>query len=213
VKRRLAALALVAALLCGCGGGEDEDETVAEMPPVPSLPDEPRGGTVAVPDRDESPPQGVVSLEQAGRKLARAPEPGEAPRERVRVDRRRLSGRMVGADPESGAARVRVSVKESISCRLPSGRLIRRPKVRYFPPPQIQRVRSSPGARIPVMAMRTAPVTLGDGSCPQGAAVAAVSGELWGEVTNGIGLEAVTSHIRFEWREAGSGPLRVRSRP
>ena len=107
---------------------------------------------------------------------------------------------MVGSDPDSGAARVRVSVKESISCRLDSGRVIRRPKVRYFPPPQIQRVRSSPGARIPVMALRTAEVTLGEGSCPRGATVAAVAAELWGEVTNGIGLEAVTSHIRFEWR-------------
>jgi hypothetical protein len=34
---------------------------------------------------------------------------------------------------------------------------------------------------------------------PPGAVQTAVNGELWGDVTNGLGLEAVTPQIQFQW--------------
>jgi hypothetical protein len=200
---------LMAACFClvvaGCGGDDDGEDRSAASRPIPELYSGGPGIKVAVPDADDSPPAGFLTLSSGGRELAHADEPvGPRPRP-VRLDRPRLTGTMLGGDPESGAARVRVSVKELITCRLGSGRLIRREKVRYFPPPQIQRVRSSPGARIPVRARRSVAVRLGVGRCPRRAAASAGSGELWGEVTNGLGLEAVTAHIRFEWERRGTG--------
>jgi hypothetical protein len=96
-------------------------------------------------------------------------------------------------------ARVRVSVKETITCAYPDGRRVERERSRYFPPPQIERIRSSPGARLPTRDARTVTVSLGRGRCPARAEPVAIAGELWGEAINGLGLEAVTPHVRFEY--------------
>jgi hypothetical protein len=94
---------------------------------------------------------------------------------------------------------VRVSIRELIDCRTPDGRESERPRIRYFPPPQIERIRSNPGARLPTTATRTLPLALAGDRCGRAEPVA-VHGELWGEAINGSGLEAVTPHLRFTWR-------------
>ncbi|HYH58480.1 MAG TPA: hypothetical protein VD790_04595 [Thermoleophilaceae bacterium] len=181
--RRAAALTAVA-LAAGCGGGEG---------------DEPIGGRVAVPNRDSSPPSAAVSLRLPGSGVvARAAQPGGPAPEPVRLTRPRLTGTTVGTDEDSGLPRVRVAVTESISCRAGGGRIVRRPRVHYFPPSQVERIRSAPGARIPVRAARTETVRLGR-ACPAGAEPVRLEGELWGDATNGLGLEAVTPHIHFRW--------------
>jgi hypothetical protein len=155
---------------------------------------------VVVPRRDRTPPAGVVSLQLAdGRTVAEAAQPGEAPAGVVKLAQPRLRGTTVGIDPDSGIVRVRVSVRELITCRSPSGDTERMQKVSYFPPPQIERVNASPGARIPVRETRSRSLELGQGRCPAPMTPTAVDGKLWGEVINSLGLEAVTPHIRFRW--------------
>jgi hypothetical protein len=189
-------------LVVGCGGGH---RGATETPP-PS----PDGGMAAghgsrptrvvVPRHDRTPPAGIVSLQLPdGRTVAEAAQPGDAPTEVVQLRQPLLRGTTVGIDPDSGVVRVRVSVRELITCRSPSGATVQRQKVSYFPPPQIERVDAAPGARIPVREMRSQSLELGRGRCPPSMTPAIVDGKLWGEVINSLGLEAVTPHIRFRW--------------
>ena len=105
---------------------------------------------VVVPRHDKTPPAGIVSLQLPdGRTVAEAAQPGDAPTEVVKLDQPRLRGTTVGIDADSGVVRVRVSVRELISCRSPSGATEQRQKVSYFPPPQIERMNASPALASP----------------------------------------------------------------
>jgi hypothetical protein len=159
-------------------------------------------GRVAVPARDPTPPQAVITLRRAdGRPLAftTQPPPAASPRQ-VALGERRLRGTVVGRDRDGGVARVRVSIRERIACA-PSGGAptFERLRTRYFPPSQIETIRSNPGARLPTALTRSVPLALAGDRCDEAEPVA-VHGELWGEAINGSGLEAVTPHLRFTWR-------------
>jgi hypothetical protein len=93
---------------------------------------------------------------------------------------------------------VRVSIREEVECRGEDGPY-RRLRTRYFPPPQVERIRSNPGARLPTTATRSLRLRLSEGRCAAGR-LTAVHGELWGEATGGSGLEAVTPHLRFVYK-------------
>jgi hypothetical protein len=206
-------------LLIGCGDGDGRavrPTAVATETPTGTVgnasepPPAPDGGMraghgahptrVVVPRHDKTPPAGIVSLQLPdGRTVAEAAQPGDAPTEVVKLKQPRLRGTAVGIDMDSGIVRVRVSVRELITCRAPSGATEQREKVSYFPPPQIERMNASPGARIPVRKTRSRSLELGQGRCPASMTPAAVDGKLWGEVINSLGLEAVTPHIRFRW--------------
>jgi hypothetical protein len=198
---------LATALLAGCDGNEEE-RTAAERASPPPPPDagtatghgadDPR---VAVPDLDGSPPSALVVLAEPGRgPRARSAQPGGGPGRVVALHSPSVVGTTTGRDPESGVPRVRVSLREHVTCRLDAGGTVKRQRVRYFPPPQIERIRSAPGARIAVTARRRVTVPLARSRCPLGARAARVQGEVWGEAINGLGLEAVTPHIHFVWR-------------
>jgi hypothetical protein len=204
---RSRALILGALLLVGCGG---DDDTEPQRPSSPAPP--PDAGTraghgadagrVPVPERDSSPPAATITLARVdGRTLAEAPQPPEdaAPRT-VTLDEPALHATTTGRDANGAVARVRVSIREEILCRGADG-AYRRLRTRYFPPPQVERIRSNPGARLPTSAMRSLPLRLSAARCAPGR-LAAVHGELWGEAINGSGLEAVTPHLKFVY-EAG----------
>ena len=152
---------------------------------------------MAVPERDPSPPTASVTLARAdGNTLAESSQPPDDTRPRtVTLDRPSLRGTTTGRDADGGVARVRVSVREEIECRDGDG-AYRRLRTRYFPPPQIERIRSNPGARLPTSAKRSLPLSLSEARCGPGR-LTAVHGELWGEAINGSGLEAVTPHLKF----------------
>lgn len=71
--------------------------------------------------------------------------------------------------------------------------------MRYYPPPQIERIRSRPGARLPTRRTRSRVLALATAGCGEGELIR-VDGQLWGEAINGSGLEAVTPHIHFRYR-------------
>jgi hypothetical protein len=200
VKLRL--LFLVALVLAGCG---EAKRATVEEPASPAPP--PDAGTqaghaadagrVVVPERDPSPPTATITLDGAdGSTLAETsqPEQGRHPAT-VTLDEPALRGTTTGRDADGGVARVRVSVREEIDCRAADG-TYQRLRTRYFPPPQVERIRSNPGARLPTRAKRSLPLSLSEGRC-RADRLTAVHGELWGEAINGSGLEAVTPHLRF----------------
>jgi hypothetical protein len=186
--RRLAIAAVLVAL-AGCDG------------------EEPTPARVAVPDSDDSPPSTTIVLrDTGGSALAIATQPPDEDHpEQVQLDEPRLRATAEGRDVDGGVARVRVSIREEILCRHPDGREEERPRTRYFPPSQIERIRSNPGARLPTSVSRTLPLALAGDRCGPGEPVA-VDGELWGEAINGSGLEAVTPHLRFGWRRSPGRP-------
>ena len=208
----LTTVALAAALGCG---GEDDDESPASAAPaersersegseasVPAPPPDAgtrtghagdRPGRVEVPESDESPPEATVLLRSAGgRTLARVAGRGEGQESAVTLSAPELRGTTVGTDGDGGVARVRVSIREELRC----GSRIRL-RTRYFPPPQVERIRSTPGALLPTRKTRSVPIELSLTRC--GETPEQIRGELWGEAINGSGLEAVTSHIPFTW--------------
>ena len=150
-----------------------------------------------MPERDPSPPAATITLARAdGTKLAETSQPGKTTEPRtVTLDEPTLRGTTTGRDANGGVARVRVSLREKVECRSADG-VYQRLRTRYFPPPQIERIRSNPGARLPTRATRSVRLKLSTTRCGAGR-VAGVHGELWGEAINGSGLEAVTPHLRF----------------
>ena len=188
-------------LLAACGDdGTTQEEAATPAPPPDAGTQTGHGadqGRVAVPERDPSPPTASITLGRAdGGDLAETSQPpGDTAPRTVTLDEPRLRGTTTGRDPDGGAARVRVSVREEIECRDGDG-AYRRLRTRYFPPPQIERIRSNPGARLPTSAKRSLPLRLSEARCGAGR-LAAVHGELWGEAINGSGLEAVTPHLKF----------------
>ncbi len=197
---RLLVLALV---LAGCAGEEPGQKREPAQPaPPPDAGTQTGHGadpeTVAVPRDESSPPAATIILESPdGRALAEVSQPpGGQSHGVTHLREPRLAGTVRGTDADGGVARVRVSLKEQVTCRAPDGSTSQRPRTRYFPPPQTERIRSNPGARLPTEESRTLPLALGRGACED---PRAVEGELWGEAINGTGLEAVTPHLHFRW--------------
>ena len=161
-------------------------------------------GRVAVPETDGTPPMARIVLASAGdgRPLAEASQPpGHAVAETVELPEARLRGTGVAVDSDGGVARVRVSIRERITCRPADAAPVVRRRTRYFPPPQIERIRSTPGTRLPATRTRSLPLELAVGRCGANPPGVEIHGELWGEAINGSGLEAVTPHIRFVYRQ------------
>jgi hypothetical protein len=204
---------LAAALLAGCSGDESADRATTDRPaerePASPAPPPDAGtqaghgadpGRVTVPERDPSPPAATIALAGAdGGALAETSQPPAGPPPRPSTLREpALRGTTTGRDADGGVARVRVSIREEIDCRGENGPY-RRLRTRYFPPPQIERIRSNPGARLPTSAKRSLRLSLSGERCAPGR-LTAVHGELWGEAINGSGLEAVTPHLKFAYQ-------------
>jgi hypothetical protein len=204
LKSRL--LILGAVLLVACGDDDAEQQRPSSPAPPPDAGTQAGHGAdpgrVTVPERDPSPPTASITLAAAdGGALAETSQPPEGPPpEAVTLDEPRLRGTTTGRDANGGVARVRVSIREEIECRSGDGPYLRL-RTRYIPPPQVERIRSNPGARLPTSAKRSLKLRLSETRCGAGR-LTAVHGELWGEAINGGGLEAVTPHLRFVY-EAG----------
>jgi hypothetical protein len=207
-------IVLVALTFAGCGSDDHDRTSPAAEPGEPVSPaPPPDAGTatghagddarVSVPDDDPSPPQATVVLGVPGEGArARAAQPGGGESGTVTLDAPVVDGTTTGRDPESGIARVRVSLDEVVECRTEAGEAYTRLRTRYLPPPEIERVRAAPGARLATERRRSARLRLSRERCGAEGVARRIEGELWGEVINGLGLEAVTPHIRFVWKGA-----------
>lgn len=108
----------------------------------------------------------------------------------------RFTATAVGEDAESGVARVRVSLHQELVCRRPGGGEVHRGLVRYWPPPQVERIRAAPGAELPARDTRRRRLTL---RCGDGARLVRAHVEVWAEVIDGLGLEAITRRVRLRY--------------
>lgn len=222
--RPIFALALCLGLVVGCGSQDDaKPKTTAEQQPRTDSQASPGGGganpapppdagtatghagdatRVIVPEQDASPPTGRIELADSatGRTLGEASRPGSPHSGERELAEPRLRGTTTGEDPNGGIARVRVSISERISCRGDDGARFERLRTRYFPPPQIEQIRTAPGARLPTRDTRSRLLTLAGKRCGTNAEATEVHGKLWGEVINGHGLETITPPVRFRYR-------------
>ena len=220
---RICALALCLAFLSACGS-EDAPKPAGDLEQQGELDSEPSSGgganpppppdagtatghaadprRVRVPERDSSPPTATIAIAAAdgGRTLADASRPGSPPSGAIELTEPRLRGTAVGEDETGGIVRVRVSISERISCRGDGDARFERVRTRYFPPPQIERIRATPGARLPTRATRSRLLALAGERCGAGAEAGAVEGKLWAEVINGDGLETISPPVRFTYR-------------
>jgi hypothetical protein len=209
--RRLAGGLAIPLAMIGACGGEDVPPPPSAPPQAPSAvaggPAPPDAGTrrghgadrlrVAVPRSPAGPPEATVEVAPPGAPAAtaRASVDRDAAGP-VRLRAARVRATTVGDDATDGVARVRISIAERMTCRDGLGRRFVRRSTRYFPPPEIERVRSTPGARLPTRLVRSSVIPLATSRCGAGAVATAVHGEVWGEAVNGSGLEAVTRHVR-----------------
>lgn len=189
---RLAAAVLAAgtlAVLAGCAGDGSDVADGADR------------SRVAVPDAAIDPPSATIALRAVGDggTLAEASQPGTADGGVLPLLEPRLRGTAVGEDGNEGVARVRVSITQRARCQAGDGRPFVRRRVRYYPPPQVERIRSRPGARLPIRRARSRVLALATAECGRGSLIG-IDGQLWGEAINGSGLEAVTPHIHFRYR-------------
>lgn len=208
---RSALVVLLALVVLGAPACGDDDDNrsrpraaSAQPPPPPDAGTRAGHGadvspTIEVPESDKSPPEATITLSAGGAPLGRASQPpGDGGEALVRLRRLSLRGTTVGRDPDGGVARVRVSIMERITCRRGgSDATFARLRRRYFPPPQVERIRSTPGTVLPTRRVRSLDLRLGGRRCGPEARPRVVHGELWGEAVNGSGLEAVTPHVRF----------------
>ena len=200
-------------LIVGCTSDDDHGQprtAGAEAGASPAPP--PDAGTarghgadaarVVVPASDDTPPEATVTLADArdGRTRGKAAQPGATHSGTVELPEPRLRGTTIGEDANGGVSRVRISIAERITCEGGDGRRFERLRTRYFPPPEVERIRARPGVRLPTRRKRSRVLALGGDRCGAGARPAEVHGELWGQVINSHGLEAVTPHIRFVYR-------------
>jgi hypothetical protein len=150
-------------------------------------------GSIVVPETDRTPPRPVVRLAGARATLDRG-----APRVRVPRDEP-IVVTVVGRDPDGGMGRARVAIKARLTCRAPGGETVTRPLVRYVPPPQVVRIRITPGTRTRTELRQTVEQRFDSTGCP-GGSLARFSGQAWADTTNASGLDATSRHIHFASR-------------
>jgi hypothetical protein len=205
----------VATLLGACSDGEDEPAAegpapapAGERPAAPAVPDGgvPQGhgadddappprerGSIVVPEADPTPPRPVVRLAGARATLERG-----APRVLVPAGEP-IAVTVVGRDPDGGMGRARVAIKARLTCRSAGGELATRPLVRYVPPPQVVRIRITPGTRTRTELRQTVTQRFDGTACP-GGTLERFRGQAWADTTNASGLDATSRHIRFASR-------------
>jgi hypothetical protein len=145
-----------------------------------------------VPETDPTPPRPVVRLGGVRATLERGASPVLVSSDEP------ISVTVVGRDRDGGMGRARVSVRVRLTCRLPGGKVVTRPFVRYVPPPQVVRIRIAPGTRTRTELRRTVTQRF-DTTCRRGT-LERFSGETWADTTNASGLDATSKHIHFASR-------------
>jgi hypothetical protein len=215
---KIASLLVLVAVALGACSDEDERPAPApagERPAEPAVPDGgvPQGhgadddgpapdtgappprerGSIVVPEADPTPPRPVVRLAGARATLERgAPRvlvPASAP----------IMVTVVGRDRDGGMGRARVAIKARLTCRSAGGELVTRPLVRYVPPPQVVRIRITPGTRTRTELRQTVTQRFDASACP-GGTLERFRGQAWADTTNASGLDATSRHIRFASR-------------
>jgi hypothetical protein len=104
----------------------------------------------------------------------------------------------VTRDPNGGAARARVSIRERSSCmNTLTGERATRLTLRYFPPAQIARAKVPPGAVLPRVESRTVRLRFTGERCSGDWIPARVRVTLWADATNAQEMESSSAPVRL----------------
>jgi hypothetical protein len=169
-------------------GGVREGHGAGDEAPPPR-----ERGSIVVPETDPTPPRPVVRLGGARATLDQG-----APRVLVSKSQP-IAVVVVGRDRNGGMGRARVAIRARLTCRSTGGKLATRPFVRYVPPPQIERIRITPGTRTRTELRQTVTQRFDTTECV-GGTLERFSGQAWADTTNASGLDATSKHIHFASR-------------
>ena len=159
---------------------------------------EARRGRVEVPVVDKTVPEARLLVERA-RGAHRIETSNRSPPARATVQLGEpLRVTAVTRDPNGGAARARVSIRERDTCRNPlTGERTTRLTVRYFPPAQIARAKVPPGVTLPRVESRTVRLRFTGERCSGNWVLSEVRVTLWADATNAQEMESSSAPVRL----------------
>ncbi|MGH2823220.1 MAG: hypothetical protein ACRDLY_09425 [Thermoleophilaceae bacterium] len=172
--------------------GPSREQPVRPVPEDEAPPPRERG-SIVVPEMDRTPPQPAVRLAGARATLDRSAPQVLVPRDEP------ITVTVVGRDRDGGMGRARVAISARLTCLGGAGRVATEPFIRYVPPPQVVRIRITPGTRTRTQLSRTVTQRFGSAEC-KGGTLERFSGQAWADTTNASGLDATSRHIHFASR-------------
>jgi hypothetical protein len=159
---------------------------------------EARRGRVEVPAIDRTVPEAVLQVErERGGHTIETSNRSPPARAAVRLGEP-LRVTAVTRDPNGGAARARVSIRERSSClNRRTGERATRLTQRYFPPAQTARAKVPPGVVLPQVETRTVRLRFTGERCSADWRPVSVRVTLWADATNAQEMESSSAPVRL----------------
>jgi hypothetical protein len=160
---------------------------------------EARRGRVEVPAVDRTVPEARLRVERGEGTIETSSRSAPARATARLGEELRLTA--VTRDPDGGAARARVSIRERSSClNVVSGRRATRLTLRYYPPAQIARAKVPPGVLLPRVESRTVRLRFTGERCSARWVPDRVLVWLWADATNAHEMESSSAPVRLMLR-------------
>jgi hypothetical protein len=161
---------------------------------------EARRGRVEVPAVDRTVPEARLRVERGARAIETSSRSAPARATARLGEELRLTA--VTRDPDGGAARARVSIRERSSClNVVTGRRATRFTLRYYPPAQVARAKVPPGVLLPRVESRTVRLRFTGERCSGRWVPDRVLVQLWADATNAHEMESSSAPVRLMLRE------------
>jgi hypothetical protein len=162
-----------------------------------SLESELRRGRVEVPVVDETIPDARLRVEPFRGTAIETSTRSPPARAKVRLGEE-LRVTAATRDPNGGAARARVSIRERSTClNVLTGERANRLTLRYFPPAQTARAKVPPGVILPRLESRTIRLRFTGERCSGDWIPAGMRVTLWADATNAQEMESSSAPVRL----------------
>ena len=157
-----------------------------------------RRGRVEVPLANRSVPEARLRVERPAAGQSASTVSGGSPARMAAKLGDELRVTATTLDPEDGAARARLSIRERSSClNARSGERATRLRLRYFPPAQTARAKVPPGARLPRERSRTIRLSFDGDRCSGDWIPLRLDVLLWSDATNAHETESSSAPVRL----------------
>jgi hypothetical protein len=165
-------------------------------PEVPEL--ERRRGAVEVPPANRSVPEALLRVERPAAGESVSTSSGGAPERLAAGLGEELRMTATTRDPEDGAARARLSIRERSSClNARTGERATTLRLRYFQPAQTARAKVPPGVRLPRERSRTVRLRFDGDRCSGDWVPVRLDVLVWSDATNAHETESSSAPIRL----------------
>jgi hypothetical protein len=156
-----------------------------------------RRGAVEVPAANRSVPEALLRVERPAAGESASTSSGGSPERMAAKLGEELRMIATTRDPEDGAARARLSIRERSSClNARTGERATRLRLRYFPPAQTARAKVPPGVRLPRERSRTVRLRFDGKRCSGDWVPLRLHVLLWSDATNAHETESSSAPIR-----------------